>query len=78
MQTCWISEETVSQDLLTSLAPPPELSKLLNALPKLSERPSEQPSEDFLAVLNRALSEKPVERPDEGRTQVRRGRGLLC
>ena len=61
----------MSQDLLTSLAPPPELTKLLGARQSPSERPHDKPGEDFLAVLDRALSEKPLEKPFERTSEAR-------
>jgi flagellar hook-length control protein FliK len=57
-------EDTVSQDLLKPVALPPELAKLLAPGPKV-DNAKEKPSEDFLAVLDRALADKPAEKPSE-------------
>ena len=51
---CRILEETVSQDLLTLVKPPIDPGKL----PLPAAKPAEKPAEDFLAVLDRALSAK--------------------
>lgn len=54
----------MSLDLLQPVNMPAEIAKLLGAA-KNPDRTTAQPGEDFLAVLDRALNEKPVDKPAE-------------
>jgi flagellar hook-length control protein FliK len=65
-------EDTVSQDLLKPVALPPELAKLLAPGPKAADNAKEKPSEDFLAVLDRALKDKPADKTAEKPSEAER------